>query len=890
MEDKPPALGNSTRRSALLFQEKLDSPDPIAIKDASIIPALSQMSSPRQSVAASAIPEADSYATSPLSASLSGTIHWKDRLKRLNSSWIYTSVSLLLVLFTLFGDGIRLVATQKAADPVFNALFVGAFAFFSLDFLRLCLVREEYRWSFAFSLDLISTLTLLVEIKWLWSSWSKQNPIRHYFHIFGDIVRVTSLTLRLIKFIRAIKLAQVVHSIDGKSAFLSLKSDSALREEIDMQSHRKSFERKMRIMQGAGHRTRVSIENRNKTRHSTRLDDSKVHPEPDYKKKKTFARLYDQNRNESFRQELDLWDIPSESTVSKVITHRTLRIVFLLVLVSVLVFPFFAAEKYISSRQGEKYGLELLESLHGSTDFPAMLDLYISRNKASGNLATLICLTLQGKSVWQSDLHPDDLRSLERNDYRTTSLWAEFDMRTQIQIEAIFDIVTVLFSCLILFISAMHVTSDFSSTVLFGVERMVALIRKIARDPLLLLSSTNSVDMQPTPICCCFRLSGSEYGSYEISLLEQALRKIGVMLALGLGNAGCEIITSNIQTAGRLDPMIPGRKVLATFCFIGIRSFDVLTDLLGEKLFVYVNKIAQVVHNSTEKYQGGINRNLGESFFLVWKFMLDDELVAGARTMANPYSMSVRLKTALALICSIKTLVKVARSSEMANYLGRAGMNAVGPFLGNQLSVGLHVGWGFEGPVGSAFKVDATYLSPHVNKAARLESATRLYEVHLLASEDFVSRLDEEIRPFLRHIDTVLLKGTNDPCPIYTFDMSLHGLGVSVHQTSKADVEDRKRKVKEAFEFNYFNVHELFTESEKVKRLRSGFGEKFFETYKVAMSHYIEGRWTEAKREFHNCLKSRPNDGPARNVLAFMERFGFRRPEDWAGVRTLGSK
>jgi class 3 adenylate cyclase len=891
MEDKPLTLGSPTRRSALVFQDKLESPDPIGFKDSTVIPAISQMSSPRQSIAVSAIPELDSYATSPLSASITGTIHWKDRLKRLNSSWIYTTLSLVLVLFTLFGDGIRLAATPKAADPVFNALFLVALVFFALDFLRLCVARREYLWSFAFILDLISTLTLLVEIEWIWMDWHKENQARYYFHIFGNNARVTSLTLRLIKFVRAIKLAQVLHAIDGKSVFLSLKSDSALREEIDLQHHRKSFERKMRIIQGNGaHRTRNSIENRNKTRHSTKPDDFKVHPEASVKKQKTFARLYSQNKDESFREELNMWDIPSESRVSKTITNRTLRLVFFVVFSSVAILPLFSAELFITTVNGEKYGLELLESVDGSSDFSEMLHLYIANNKDSGNLATLISLTYNGKSVWESGIDKDDLRSYERDDYRTSNLWAVFDLRTHVMIEALFDIAIVLFSCAILFISAMLVTSDFSSTVLFGVERMVVLIRKIAHDPLLLLSSSSSVDMQPTPICCCFSVSGSEYGSYEINLLEQALKKIGVMLALGLGNAGCEIITTNIKTAGRLDPMIPGRKVLATFCFIGIRSFDVLTDLMGEKLFVYVNKIAKVVHSSAEKYQGGINRNLGESFFLVWKFMLDDGLIAGARTMANPYSMSVRLKTALALICCIKTLVKVTRSSEMANYLGRAGMNAVGPFLGNQLSVGLHVGWGFEGPVGSAFKIDATYLSPHVNKAARLESATRQYEVHLLASEDFVARLDDEIRPFLRHIDTVLLKGTNDPCPIYTFDMDLHGLGVSMHQTSKAGIEDRKRQVKEAFEFNYFNVHELFTQSDKVKKLRSGFEQEFFDVHMEGMKHYIEGRWREAKEAFHHCLKLRANDGPTRNLLAFMERYRFRHPEDWAGIRSLGSK
>jgi len=41
------------------------------------------------------------------------------------------------------------------------------------------------------------------------------------------------------------------------------------------------------------------------------------------------------------------------------------------------------------------------------------------------------------------------------------------------------------------------------------------------------------------------------------------------------------------------------------------------------------------------------------------------------------------------------------------------------------MGFGLHTGWGIEGAIGSTFKIDATYLSPNVNIAARLNAATR---------------------------------------------------------------------------------------------------------------------------------------------------------------------
>jgi len=42
-----------------------------------------------------------------------------------------------------------------------------------------------------------------------------------------------------------------------------------------------------------------------------------------------------------------------------------------------------------------------------------------------------------------------------------------------------------------------------------------------------------------------------------------------------------------------------------------------------------------------------------------------------------------------------------------------------------KMGFGLHIGWGIEGAIGSEFKIDASYLSPNVNLASRLEAATK---------------------------------------------------------------------------------------------------------------------------------------------------------------------
>jgi len=87
------------------------------------------------------------------------------------------------------------------------------------------------------------------------------------------------------------------------------------------------------------------------------------------------------------------------------------------------------------------------------------------------------------------------------------------------------------------------------------------------------------------------------------------------------------------------------------------------------------------------------------------------------------------------------------------------------------MGFGLHTGWAIEGAIGSYFKIDASYLSPNVNLAARLEVATLQYGVQILVSGDLVAVMNKEIRKLLREIDTVTVKGSIKPMRLFTIDV-----------------------------------------------------------------------------------------------------------------------
>lgn len=105
--------------------------------------------------------------------------------------------------------------------------------------------------------------------------------------------------------------------------------------------------------------------------------------------------------------------------------------------------------------------------------------------------------------------------------------------------------------------------------------------------------------------------------------------------------------------------------------------------------------------------------------------------------------------------------------------------------------------WSIEGAIGSKHKVDASYLSPNVNMAARLESATKQYGVSILMSGDFAALLSPDIRDKCRQIDAVLVKGSSQPMPIWTIDVDTRGVLPDVYGAWQEQLYVHDSKTKE---------------------------------------------------------------------------------------------
>lgn len=115
-----------------------------------------------------------------------------------------------------------------------------------------------------------------------------------------------------------------------------------------------------------------------------------------------------------------------------------------------------------------------------------------------------------------------------------------------------------------------------------------------------------------------------------------------------------------------------------------------------------------------------------------------------------------------------------------------------------KMGFGLHVGWAIEGAIGSEYKIDASYLSPNVNMASRLEAATKQYGVPILISSYLYDLLTVEMKEYCRAIDKVTVKGSNQPVGFYTVDLDIANISPPRDKVEKysgherPDIESKK--------------------------------------------------------------------------------------------------
>uniref|UniRef100_K3X5Y0 Ion transport domain-containing protein n=1 Tax=Globisporangium ultimum (strain ATCC 200006 / CBS 805.95 / DAOM BR144) TaxID=431595 RepID=K3X5Y0_GLOUD len=139
----------------------------------------------------------------------------KKLLAVLDSQW-FTIVMLIVTVYALFGDDIRLSLFTRDADNTFYSLAMVCLVLFAFEFLASCYCKFGYLFSFYFALDLIATFSVLPDIGWIWNEIIGTNGGSSSAIRASKATRAGSKAGRIVRVVRAVRLFRVVKILKWK--------------------------------------------------------------------------------------------------------------------------------------------------------------------------------------------------------------------------------------------------------------------------------------------------------------------------------------------------------------------------------------------------------------------------------------------------------------------------------------------------------------------------------------------------------------------------------------------------------------------------------------------------------------------------------------------------
>ena len=766
----------------------------------------------------------------------------------------------LVTLWSLFGDDVRLAAFEEKDDPAFVGLTFTCLALFSLEMALLCVAKKGYPMSFYFWLDAIATLSLLLDVPDFMTLAGLRGDCDHdaYGHDF-DAVDVSGGTSAG---------GDDGSEIDGTFARAARAARAGTRAGRIVRAIRLVRVAKLYSTWRLGREGELGADDAKKL--DPTLNDDEV-------------------------------DFTAEETrVGQRLSDLTTRRVIVGVLGMLFVLPFFNVDTYdvgddallrdgglrmlhdvlvMSPSPPGRGFYDAVDHFHAST--PGLYALVLNGTRFDDHAAT--AFSLDGSR--HAKLRCEEFRFAayvsppEANVHDRLS-FAFFDVRDASRAQAALNMCRTVFVCVVLGVGALMFSRDANFLVLKPIERMVKKVRDVSENPLTRFEVNDDADP-----------AGEQM---ETRLLENSIAKICGLLAVGFGEAGSEIIAENMKRGGEIDPMIPGKKIVAIFGFCDIRQFTDTTEVLQEGVMEFVNTIGKIVHMEVHLHGGSANKNIGDAFLLVWKFPKDVTL----EDVEHPEKTAPETRSTIAMIADnalasfIVIMAGLRRSAKLNTYRNNVALAERIPDFEVKMGFGLHVGWAIEGAIGSEYKVDASYLSPNVNLSARLEAATKQFGVPLLLSENFVNICGASVASQCRQIDRVTVKGSVVPMGLYTYD-------TNVDEVPEPTPDTDPTTPAEAESNSFAEYDDEFSEHPDIVALRKGITREFLEAFRRGFELYRDGDWAAAAEALRGVAEGdvRQNargrsmvDGPSRALIEYMRARDFKAPRGWAGCRELTEK
>jgi hypothetical protein len=744
----------------------------------------------------------------------------------------------IVTLWVLFGDDLRLLLTSKSADTAFFATFFICLILFIIEIVGNSIFLQDYKFTFFFWLDVVATISLIPDIPIIfepflllfgvelykvsvdYSTSSERNTLSESYVTRGI------QTIRYIRLVRIVKLYKY---------FTKKKAEDPNTQSVSSSMDAEVLGKKLsdittrRVIIGVLALLLLLPLLQVKT-----VDNAKYYglqqiywigtPEID----ESLADPYVFSMTEAgWNYTIVRYSKNSETSEGSGVKY-----------------PLLWLHVPSRTRQGELHDVE------EATD-PITGKVWKQDDKCTGKSVPSDC-----------DLRDEEMRIItygpnncEPTGCKKVKAFARFNMQKFTREQAVMSIAITCFVGFILAVASFTFARDTQVIVIRPVNKMVAIIRGLAKEPL------KSEEVTPK--------KSHEKGS----ILEETIDKIGILLKINFGTRGSSIMSELLANDMPFkSDKIKGNKHYCIISIVKIQDSAQIIECLAEEVLVFINKIAKIVHCCANRWEGHICRNDMSGFLMLW-----DEN-----------------KTCEALVALIKTYAELHRANDIMAY--KSNPKISGKFQSNNYMVDLqmsaHVGEIIEGPIGSNIKIMPDYIGPSISLAKKVQSLNSFYETNLLMTDSFYSSLPPHGQKGCRKIDNVQIAGHFDPIELYTFDLS----EVNLPDVKRLNMNDEEYKIDNrkpgdpvydgGYEFKDYEAQDLFgTDNDIVTMTKTA--SVIDAKFSQGLELYLNGSWVEAYKVLDLTLEDRPAYGPIKAIKKFIESYNQKAPEDWQGIRII---
>ena len=802
----------------------------------------------------------------------------RQRVREFIDGKLVTLVMTSVTLWALFGDDIRVYATDKPADVYFEVSFVVSLVLFVLELFATSLVVDDYKYSFFFWLDVLAAISLVPDIPYMF------NPI---IEAFGGAAYTANVTI-------------TTSSTDAAQNYAS--------------SILKSFRliRLVRIVKLYKYFTKKESEEQEQ-----RLREAQ-------KQSKTA-------RQAAMNREMDptrLGKNLSDTTTRRVIIVVLLMIIFLPLMQSEVAdyaptyglrqLFWFGRSSCKSSSQYEcdtektnlvsndgwrdmlyRYSKSSEES-EGQDPPSSLLWLYIPNYFENGEMQSIKYIKdNQGNTLWEENSDCADKTVSDDCEFRDSEMllvveipgkcedeevkgcselqsYARFDIKEKTQEQGLMNILNTVFVGLILALASVTFTIDTQKIVIVPITKMVLTIKSLADDPLKKPETQETSDDE------------EEFGIKESnSMLEKTINKISNMLQHSLGEEGAEILSRNMMSGdGELNLMRPGAKVTLVFSVVKIRNFEAISEILEEDTTRLYNEVCEVVHACCTEWGGLVSSSKQGYINAIWRMPEITDKDTEEDNLNNPAMKRTDIANR-ALVSMLKVIAELKRSSSVKEFYEDPRIKPLFEDDETKFCIAIHSGWGIEGVIGSEYKINPTYMSPHIQLSLQVVENYKRYKCKILMSEDFYGYLAVSAKEGCRRIDTVYVEYLPNAFGLYTFDLSEKETSAPAGHSLGKLIKLAKLECVNVENFQHRGVEYMFILDSDIKGLQEGISPHLRDTFRHAYVDYISGQWEDANSFLDKTLSYLPDDGPSLAIKDFIKQNNGKPPEEWSRSREL---